>query len=417
MDFPDEFLHRLFQCAVAAAHPYACLPPALPADRDDSALVVGAGKAAAAMARAFEEHWRGPVRGLVVTRYAHGDDCRHIRILEAGHPLPDAAGRQAAEAILTQLQQHRPGERIFFLASGGGSSLLTAPAESITAEEKLAISAALLRAGAPIDQINCVRKHLSRIKGGRLAQLCEPHLVTTLAISDVPGDDPSVIASGPTVTDATTSAQALEILSRYNIAISAQVRRWLTSSRSETPKPGTLLAHPYHVVATPVKALNAAADFARSQGIRPIILGDQLEGEAREVARVLAGIAKSIQDTGAPATPPCVLLSSGETSVTLRGTGKGGRNSEFLLSLALALKGRPDIHALAADTDGIDGSEDNAGALLRPDTLARAAKLGIDPRTLLDNNNSYGFFSALGDLLITGPTRTNINDFRAIYIA
>lgn len=410
------FLTQLFQQAVAAAHPRVCLPPSLPEQRHAPALVVGAGKAAAAMAKVFEDHWQGAVRGLVITRHGHGEPCRRIRVVEAGHPLPDLAGRQAAADLRNLLCSRAPEERIFFLASGGGSSLLALPATPIDLEEKRRISAALLRSGAAINEINCVRKHLSALKGGRLAALCEPALVTTYAISDVPGNDPAVIASGPTVADPTTSAEALAILHRHKIPLSDAVRQWLNSPDSETPKPGDLRSHPFHLIATPADALQAAATFARSRGVNAVILGDQIEGEAREVAKVMAGIAKSIQDSGEPARPPCVLLSGGETSVRVRGDGKGGRNTEFLLSLAVALAGRSGIYALAADSDGIDGSEDNAGALLHPNSLERARAIGLDASQLLDGNDSYRFFAELGDLLMTGPTRTNVNDVRAIYV-
>lgn len=412
----SRFLNQVFQQAVAAAHPKACLPRHLPTERQAPVLVLGAGKAAAAMAQIFEEHWQGPVRGLVITRHGHSAPCRHIRVIEAGHPLPDRAGEHAAAELLKLLSSRRPDERIVFLASGGGSSLLSLPAPSIEPVEKRQINAALLRSGAAIAEINCVRKHLSSVKGGRLAKMCEPALVTTYAISDVPGDDPAVVASGPTIADPTTSAQALAILERYRIPISVKVRQWLCSPEAETPKPHQLLPHPFHTIASAANALQAAAKFARRCGVTPLILGDQIQGEAREVAKVMAGIAKSVQDMGEPIRPPCVLLSGGETSVTLSGRGKGGRNSEFLLSLAVALEGRSGIYALAADSDGIDGSEDNAGALLYPDSLTRAATLGLDAAQLLGDNNSYDFFAGLGDLLVTGPTRTNVNDIRAIYI-
>lgn len=416
MDTARHFLTSLFHHAVASAHPSICLPPHLPQQRQAPALVIGAGKAAAAMAKVFEDQWHGDVRGLVITPYGHSELCKRIRVVEASHPLPDQAGRQGAEDLCALLRDRRPEEQVFFLASGGGSSLLTMPAATIDLEEKRQINAALLRSGAPIGDINCVRKHLSALKGGRLAALCEPALVTTYAISDVPGNDSSVIASGPTVADPSTSAQALEILTRHRIPLSPAVRQWLASPASETPKPGALREHPFHLIATPSQALKTAAAYAENQGITPVILGDQIEGESREVAKVMAGIAKSIQDTGVPTRPPCVLLSGGETSVTVRGSGKGGRNTEFLLSLCLALRGRRGIYALAGDSDGIDGSEDNAGALLGPDSWKRALAQGLDAAQLLDNNDSYRFFAGLGDLLITGPTRTNINDIRAIYI-
>lgn len=416
MNLPVDFLRKLFDHAVAAAHPRERLPLFLPEERSAPALVLGAGKAAAAMAQSFEDHWQGPVRGLVVTRYFHSEPCRFIRVVEAGHPLPDETGQLAAQQVAAALKERMPEEKVFFLASGGGSSLLALPAEGVSLAEKKQICAELLRSGAAIEQINCVRKHLSALKGGRLAQLCEPGYVTTFAISDVPGDHPDVIASGPTMADPTTSAQALAILEEYRVPISNTVRTWLADPRSETPKPGSLGNHPFHLIATPMHALQAAAEFARNNGITPIILGDRIEGESREVAKVMAGIAKSIQDTGEPARAPCVLLSGGETTVTMRGQGKGGRNTEFLLSLALALGDRPDIYALAADTDGIDGSEENAGAFLRPDSVRRAVQLGLAPTELLRANDSYRFFAALGDLLITGPTRTNVNDLRAIFI-
>lgn len=414
---PSKFLMQLYQRAVAAAHPRVCLPPYLPAERNGAALVVGAGKAAAAMAKVFEDYWQGPVRGLVITRHGHNESCRAIRVVEAGHPLPDQAGQQAAADMLTLLRGRKADEQIYFLASGGGSALLTQPVAAIDVEEKRQISVALLRSGAAIDEINCVRKHLSALKGGKLAALCEPSLVTTFAISDVPGNDPAVISSGPTVADPTTSAQALTILRRYKIPISPTVTSWLHNAESETPKPGSLLQHPFHLIATPVNALQAAAEFARECGITPIVLGDLIEGEAREVAKVMAGIAKSIQDIGEPARPPCVLLSGGETSVRMQGEGKGGRNTEFLLGLAIALRGRKGIYALAADSDGIDGSEDNAGAFLYPDSLQRSQALNVDAAQLLEHNDSYSFFAALGDLLLTGPTRTNVNDLRAIYVS
>ncbi len=416
MNLPVDFLRQLFDHAVAAAHPRERLPLFLPEDRSVPALVLGAGKAAAAMAQSFEDHWQGPVRGQVVTRHFHSEPCRFVRVVEAGHPLPDETGQLAAQQIAALLRERKPEEQVFFLASGGGSALLALPADGISLAEKRQINAELLRSGAAIEQINCVRKHLSALKGGRLAHLCEPASVTTFAISDVPGDHPEVIASGPTVADPTTSAQALAILDEYRIAISEGVRKWLADPRSETPKPGSLGDHPFHLIATPTQALQAAAEFVRNHGITPIILSDQIEGESREVAKVMAGIAKSIQDIGEPAHAPCVLLSGGETSVTMHSHGKGGRNTEFLLSLALALGGRPDIYALAADTDGIDGSEDNAGAVLQPDSLQRAMQLGLAPKELLRANDSYRFFAALGDLLTTGPTRTNVNDLRAIFI-
>lgn len=418
MTAPAGLLRILFDAAVAAADPVLCVPPHLPADREGRLIVVGAGKAAAAMAQAVEAHWRGPLDGLVVTRYGHARPCRRIEVVEASHPLPDAAGARAAARILARLRGLSPADRVLVLISGGGSALLAAPAPVLDLAEKQAITAALLRSGAAIDEINCVRKHLSAIKGGRLAAAAWPARILTLAISDVPGDDPAVIASGPTVADPSTCTDALAVLDRHRIDIPPAVRAGLLSGALETPKPGDprLAGADYRLVASPRQMLAAAAAAAQAAGVTPLILGDAIEGEAREVAKVMAAMARSCAAAGQPAAPPCVLLSGGETTVTLRGGGRGGRNSEFQLALALALAGAPDIHALAADTDGIDGSEDNAGAFVGPATLARARAAGLDPRRRLDDNDAWGFFSALGDLLVTGPTRTNVNDFRAILV-
>lgn len=417
-DIPN-FLSKLFSAAVQAAHPKTCLAPYLPRERTGKAIVIGAGKAAAAMAQAFEQSWQGPVSGLVVTRYGHGEKCEHIKVIEASHPVPDTAGQDAAREILNLVSNLTPEDQVFFLLSGGGSSLLSLPAPGVGLEQKQAINKALLRSGAAIDEINCVRKHLSAIKGGRLALACQPAKLFTFAISDVPGDDPSVIASGPSVADPTTSAQALSILRKYNIEVADNVAAWLKNPASETAKVADLPIQDtlYQLIATPKQSLGAAAEYARSCGVTPLVLGDNIEGEAREVAKVMAGIAKYIQATDEPVARPCVILSGGETTVSLKGTGRGGRNAEFLLGLANCLQGEPGIYAIAADTDGIDGSEDNAGAVLTPETAAKAHAKGIDMEQMLNNNDGYGFFEALGDLLVTGPTRTNVNDFRAIYIA
>lgn len=411
-------LSELFDSAVARAAPSVCVPPRLPTLGKGKLVVVGAGKAAAAMARAVESNWPGPLQGLVVTRYGHRVPCERIEVVEAAHPVPDASGEGAAARILAMVSGLGPDDQVLALISGGGSALLAAPAPGVTLAEKRAITAELLRCGAAIDEINCVRKHLSAIKGGRLAAAAWPAPVLTLAISDVPGDDPAVIASGPTVGDPTTCAEALAILDRYRIAIGSGLRDSLASGDLETPKPGDpRLAHSvFRLVASPWQMLEAAAETARALGLTPVILGDALEGEAREVAKAMAGIALSCAEHGQPARGPCVLLSGGETTVTLHGEGRGGRNSEFLLSLAIALKGAPGIHALAADTDGIDGSEDNAGAFIGPSTLARARNAGLDPRACLEANDAWGFFHAIGDLLVTGPTLTNVNDFRAVLI-
>jgi hydroxypyruvate reductase len=411
---PRAILRRLFDAAIAAADPARCLPPYLPVDDGGRLIVIGAGKASAAMARAVEEHWSGPLDGLVVTRYGHGMPCSRIEIVEAAHPVPDAAGAAAAQRILEKVQGLAAGDRVLALISGGGSALLAAPAAGVTLAGKRALTTALLKCGAAIGEINCVRKHLSAIKGGRLAAAAWPAAVLTLAISDVPGDDPAVIASGPTVADPTTSAEALAILDHYGIAIDDDLRRRLAAGELETPKPGDrrLAAAEFRLVASPRQMLEAAAAEARRLGLTPVILGDAIEGEARTVAADMAA-----QALAQPGARPCVLLSGGETTVTVRGNGRGGRNTEFLLALAQALAGAPGVHALAADTDGIDGSEDNAGAFIGPDTLARAQALGLDAAAHLAGNDAWGFFAGLGDLLVTGPTRTNVNDFRAILLA
>ncbi|HET9147816.1 MAG TPA: glycerate kinase [Acetobacteraceae bacterium] len=415
-----DLLLRMFRAAVDAASPLHCVPPHLPEPPRGRTIVVGAGKAAASMAQAVEAHWPAdrPLEGLVVTRYGHGAPTRRIEVIEAGHPMPDAAGQAAASRILGLLRGLTADDLVLCLISGGGSALLAAPASGVTLEDKRLVNQALLLSGAGITEMNCVRKHLSAIKGGRLAVMAAPAPLISLIISDVPGDDPSVIASGPTCGDRTTRQDALDILRKYNISVPERVARWLDDPESETPKPGDpRLAHARNIViATPRQSLAAAAALAREAGLRPLVLGDAIEGEARDVALVHAGIARSCAASGEPAEPPCVLLSGGETSVTVRGKGRGGRNAEFLLALAVALDGHPGIHALAADTDGIDGTEDNAGAAFGPDFPARAAEAGINPKLLLADNDGYSAFAALDDLVITGPTLTNVNDFRAILI-
>ncbi|WP_103102912.1 glycerate kinase [Pseudomonas sp. LFM046] len=414
---PKAFLRDLFATAIAAAHPRQVLADHLPADRSGRVIVIGAGKAAAAMAEVIEREWQGEISGLVVTRYGHGADCKKIEVVEAAHPVPDAAGLETAQRVLRLVSGLSESDRVIFLLSGGGSSLLALPAEGLTLKDKQAINKALLKSGASISEMNCVRKHLSAIKGGRLAKACWPATVYTYAISDVPGDEATVIASGPTVADPTTSAEALAILARYKIEVPAHVRAWLQDPRSETVKPGDpcLSRSHFQLIATPQQSLDAAAEKVRAAGLTPLILGD-LEGESREVAKVHAGIARQVVLHGQPIKPPCVVISGGETTVTVRGDGRGGRNAEFLLSLTNTLKGLPGVYALAGDTDGIDGSEDNAGAIMTPCSFARAAKLGLSASDELDNNNGYGYFAALGDLIVTEPTRTNVNDFRAILI-
>ncbi len=420
---PKDFLRRLFKAAFDAADPDRCVPASLPPPPVGRTIVVGAGKAAASMALAVEKNWPGELSGLVVTRYGHGVPCSRIEVVEASHPVPDAAGLEAARRILQRVSGLTGDDLVIALISGGGSALLSAPAGRLTLEDKQAVNRALLASGAAIQDMNCVRKHLSSIKGGRLARACHPARVVTLVVSDVPGDDPAVVASGPTVPDTTTREDARAILRRYRIEVPAAVTDWLSHPESETPKADDprLARCETRIIATAQASLLAAADVARAHGVTPLVLGDMIEGESREVAKVLAGIARACAVGGMPLSPPCVLLSGGETTVTLGKTAsgrkpRGGRNSEFLLSLAIALDGMPGIHAVSADTDGIDGSEDNAGALVTDDTLARARAAGIDARLMLDDHDSYGFFLGLSDLIVTGPTRTNVNDFRAIYV-
>ena len=415
---PTALLGALFEAALGAADPKLAVPPRLPPPPKGRSLIIGAGKAAATMAQAVEANWDAPLGGLVVTRYGHAVPCQTIEVVEAAHPVPDEASRAAAERMLGMVQRLSEDDLAICLISGGGSALLTLPAPGLTLAHKQEVNRALLRSGADITQINCVRKHLSAIKGGRLAAAAAPAKVVTLIVSDVPGDDPAVIASGPTVPDPTSFAEARDILQRLGIEPPGPVRAHLEAAAEETPKPGDarLARIETRLIARPQASLEAAAARARAAGVTPIILGDAIEGEAREVARVLAGIALQVARHGQPAPAPCVLLSGGETTVTVTGQGRGGRNAEFLLALAIALDGAPGIFALACDTDGIDGSEDNAGARIGPDSLARAQTAGLDARARLADNDGYGFFSGLGDLVMTGPTLTNVNDFRAILV-
>lgn len=415
---PKVLLRAMFEAAIAAAQPARCVPPYLPQPPQGRLVVIGAGKASAAMARAVEQHWPGELSGLVVTRYGYAVPCQRIEIVEAAHPVPDAAGLAAAQRILDRVRGLNADDVVLCLISGGGSALLPLPGEGLTLADKQAINRALLHSGATIAEMNCVRRHLSAIKGGRLAAACYPARVVTLLISDVPGDNPMDVASGPTVPDPTTCANALAILDRYGIDTPTAARALLESGEGETIKPGDpRLAHgETHLITTPQMALEAAAAVARRAGLATHILGDSLEGEARDVGTVMAGIARQVALRGQPFPPPCVLLSGGETTVTVRGRGRGGRNVEFLLALGIALNGQPGIHALAGDTDGVDGQAEIAGAYLAPDTLARAWAMGIKPRESLANNDGHGFFEALGDSVITGPTLTNVNDFRAILV-
>lgn len=413
---PARLLRHLFATAVARAQPAHCVPPALPAVPTGRTVVIGAGKAAAAMARAVDDAWSGPLEGLVVTRNGHALPCRRIDVREAGHPVPDAAGMAATAAMRALLDGLTKDDLVLALVSGGGSALLAAPPPGVTLEELQALNRALLRSGAAIGEMNCVRKHVSTVAGGRLARDAQPARLVTLAISDVPGDDPTMIASGPTVPDPTTREDARRVLAHFGIEAAPSIRAWLADEGSESPKADGGEPPDFRIVSSSRQGLEAAAEAARAAGYTPLVLGDAIEGEARAVAREQADLALRTQRLGQPVAPPCILLSGGETSVTVRGAGRGGRNGEFLLALAQALDGAPGIHALAADTDGIDGTESNAGALLAPDTLARAAAAGVHCADALADSDSYRFFAAADALVTTGPTHTNINDFRAILI-
>ena len=424
---PRGFLRALFDAAVAQAVPGPDTARFLPPPPKGRTLVLGAGKAGGAMAAAVDALWpkNAPMSGLVVTRYdyvppAYKADPGRIEVVEAAHPVPDEAGRRAAQRIAELTEGLTADDLVLCLMSGGASSLLAMPAEGVTLEEKQSINKALLKSGAAIDEMNCVRKHLSAIKGGRLAARCAPAKVVTLLISDVPGDAPEVIGSGPTVPDSTTCADALRILARYAIEIPPAARAGLESGRFETPKPGDPIfaGHQVHMIATPRQSLDAAARVARDAGIAVHVLSDEMEGESREVGKVQAALARYVAKHGQPFAKPCVILSGGETTVTVKskGGGRGGRATEFLLGCAIALQAEPNVHVLAADTDGIDGVEDNAGAIVTPSTLARAAAQGLKAQDFLDRNDAYNFFKPLGDLVVPGPTFTNVNDFRALLV-
>jgi glycerate 2-kinase len=415
---PRALLRRMFQAAIDAAQPALCVPRHLPQPPRGRLVVIGAGKASAAMARAVEDNWRGELSGIVVTRYGYSVPCRRIEIVEAAHPVPDASGLAAAERILNAVRNLRAEDLVLCLMSGGASALLVRPLPGLTLADKQALNRALLTSGATIREMNCVRRHLSSVKGGRLGAACHPARVVTLLISDVPGDNPVDIGSGPTVADPTTCADALAILKRYAIQVPRPVLELLDSGRGESPKPGDprLAGSEIRMIATPQMALQAAAEVAWQAGVAPVILGDSIEGEARDVGKVMAGIARQVGTHGQPCAPPCVLLSGGETTVTVRGQGRGGRNVEFLLALGIALDGQAGVFAMAGDTDGVDGTEEIAGAYLAPDSLARALDRGINARNSLANNDGHGFFEGIGDAIVTGPTLTNVNDFRAILI-
>lgn len=415
-----RLMREMFEAAIASAQPQLCVPPHLPRPEEVKGrlLVIGAGKASAAMARAVEQHWPGALTGLVVTRYGYRVPCERIEIVEAAHPVPDAAGLEAAQRMLALVQGLSADDVVLCLISGGGSSLLPLPLPGLSLEDKQLVNRALLASGATIGEMNTVRRHLSAIKGGRLAAACHPARVINLLLSDVPGDRPLDIASGPTVADPSTVQDARDILARYRIELPAQVLEVLNGPLAESLKPGDLRLPRIdtRMVAAPQQALQAAAEIAQRQGYTPYILGDAIEGEARDVGKVLAGVALQVAERQQPFVPPCALLSGGETTVTLRGQGRGGRNVECLLSLAVATQGHPRIHALMGDTDGVDGVEEIAGALMGPHTLERAFEAGLNPSRSLTANDGHGFFQTLGDSVITGPTLTNVNDFRVILI-
>lgn len=405
-----KFLQLVFDKTWTAATAQNCIKPYLPDPPAGKTIVVGAGKASADMAAALESHWSGPLKGLVLTRYGHTAPTNWIEVVEASHPVPDEAGQRAAQRIVETVSGLSKDDLVICLISGGGSALLSAPAPCLTFAQKQDINRQLLTGGVPIDEMNCLRKHLSAIKGGRLAQAAFPAKVVSLLISDVPGDDPAVIASGPTVADSSTSRQALTVIEKYNLTVPDAVRAYLQTPQSETPKPGDekLQRAEHHIIAAPSLSLQRAEQVATEHGFAVTNLRDDIEGEARDVARDHARLAL--------AAAPGLIISGGETTVTLKGTGRGGRNAEYALALALALDGKSGIYAIACDTDGIDGSEDNAGATITPTTLQRGRALGLEAKDYLENNDAYSFFDRLGDLIITGPTRTNVNDFRAILI-
>ena len=423
---PRAFLRALYDCAVERAMPARVMAGHLPAPPKGRTVVIGGGKASGAMAAALDALWpaAAPLSGLVLTRYHHTPPAYaarpgRIRVLEAAHPVPDEAGRQGALAMLETVRDLTTDDLVIALVSGGGSALLSLPVAGLSFEDKQQVNRALLASGASIDEMNCVRKHLSAIKGGRLAAACAPAPVLTLLISDVPGDVPEVIASGPTLPDPTTCADALAIIDRYRIALPAAVRAGLESGACESPKPGDprFAGHAVSMIATPQQSLDAAAALARSAGLAAHVLSDEIEGESREVGKVHAALARAVARRGTPFSRPCVILSGGETTVTVRQKGgRGGRAGEFALGCAIALQAEPGIYVLAADTDGIDGIEDNAGAIVTPDTLARASARGLSPAGCLDRNDAYNFFAPIGDLVVTGPTFTNVNDFRAVLV-
>ena len=419
MKNPKDFLRSLFDASVAAANPMLCVPPFLPKAPRGKTVVIGAGKASAAMARAVEDNWEENLSGIVVTRYGFSVPCKRIEIIEASHPVPDAAGQAAAARIVQLCKSLGSDDLCIAVISGGASAVLTYPAFGITLENKQELNRLLLRSGANIVEINCIRKHLSEIKGGRLAQSIAPAKVVTLLISDVPGDIPGVIGSGPTVPDDTTFADALALIKKYSINPPKVIMEHLLKGENETPTVGDPIFDntEMFMVGKPQASIDAAANIAKAAGVRPIVLGDDIEGEARDVAQKHAEMALNIIETHENSNGPCVILSGGETTVSIKGKGgRGGPNGEYALAMALTLKGNKHVYALSCDTDGIDGSEDNAGAMISPDTLERGKIISLDAELFLEHNYSYGFFEKAGGLVMTGPTFTNVNDFRAILI-
>ena len=411
MTRPNVFLRKLFDTAVAAASPKNCMQKWLPMRPDGRVVIVGAGKAAASMALELEKHWAKPLEGVVIVPYGHSTDCKSIEIIEAAHPVPDDAGVAATRTVLERVSNLSASDTVVCLLSGGGSALLSLPATGVTLAEKQALTSQLLHSGAAIHEINCVRKKLSAIKGGKLAAACAPAAVITLLISDVPGNDASIVASGPTIADTTTPADALGILKRFDIEVSDAVRAAI-----ETSEVVKIVDSDVRILATSDDAMLASAAFAEDQNVTPYVLGD-LNADATQLAEEHASLALQIAADFGPIAAPCVILSGGETTVNVRGDGRGGRNGEYALALAIALNGHASISAIACDTDGIDGTGDNAGSLVSPDTLARAAASNVNANEMKDNNDSYNFFAAIDDLVFTGPTLTNVNDFRAIHIS
>ncbi|MBL8908597.1 MAG: glycerate kinase [Rhizobiales bacterium] len=411
---PSALLRSLFETAIDAANPIRAVGANLPSPPRGRTVVIGAGKASIQMAMAVEAAWKGPLAGFVVAPHGYPSSLKHIEALFGGHPVPDEGSLAAAERALALAGTLKPDDLLIALISGGGSALMTKPAPGLSMADKLAVTSALLKSGANIAELNCVRKHLSAVKGGRLAAAADGARIHTLILSDVPRDDPTIVASGPTVPDPTTKADALEIVQRYRIALPASVRQWLESA--DDAKPVTAANNDIRVIVSPEVSFQSAIARAKESGLEVLYLGDRIEGEAREVAKVHAALALHIRQRNAPVRKPCLILSGGETGVTVRGDGRGGRNVEFALALAIALAGEKGIHALAGDTDGVDGLEKVAGAIVTPDTLERARNRGLDPMAYLERNDAHSFFEKLGDQVITGPTQTNVNDFRAILI-